>query len=56
MERWYGVQINFTSEEVAGYRPFASFKNETITQALDELKLGFKFNYKIEGNIITITQ
>ena len=56
MERWYGVQINFTSEKVAGYRPFASFKNETITQALDELKLGLKFNYKIEGNIITITQ
>jgi ferric-dicitrate binding protein FerR (iron transport regulator) len=56
MERWYGVQINFASEKVAGYRPFASFKNETITQALDELKLGFKFNYKIEGNIITITQ
>jgi len=56
MERWYGVQINFTSEKVAGYRPFASFKNETITQALDELKLGFKFSYKIEGNIITISQ
>lgn len=56
MERWYGVQINFTSEKVAGYRPFASFKNETITQALDELKLGFKFNYKIEGTIITISQ
>ena len=56
MERWYGVQMNFASEKVAGYRPFASFKNETITQALDELKLGFKFNYKIEGNIITITE
>ena len=56
MERWYGVQMNFASEKVAGYRPFASFKNETITQALDELKLGFKFNYKIEGNIITVTE
>jgi len=56
MERWFGVQINFTSEKVGGYRPFASFKNETITQALEELKLGLKFNYKIEGNIITITQ
>jgi len=56
MERWYGVQMNFSSEKVAAYRPFASFKNETITQALDELKLGFKFNYKIEGNIIKITE
>jgi ferric-dicitrate binding protein FerR (iron transport regulator) len=56
MERWYGVQINFKSEKVAGYQMFGSFKNETVTQALDELKLGFKFNYKIDGNIITITQ
>jgi ferric-dicitrate binding protein FerR (iron transport regulator) len=56
MERWYGVQMKFTSEKVAGYRPFVSFKNETITQALDELRLGLKFNYKIEGNIITITE
>ena len=56
MERWYGVQINFTSEKVAGYQMFGSFKNETINQALDELKLGFKFNYKTDGNIITITQ
>ena len=56
MERWYGVQIRFTSEKVAGYQMFGSFKNETINQALDELKLGFKFDYKTEGNIITITQ
>ena len=56
MERWYGVQINFTSEKVAGYQMFGSFKNETINQALDELKLGFKFNYRTDGNIITITQ
>jgi ferric-dicitrate binding protein FerR (iron transport regulator) len=56
MERWYGVQINFAREKVAGYQMFGSFKNETVTQALDELKLGFKFNYKMDGNIITITQ
>ena len=56
MERWYGVQINFTSEKVARYQMFGSFKNETINQALDELKLGFKFDYKTDGNIITITQ
>jgi ferric-dicitrate binding protein FerR (iron transport regulator) len=56
MERWYGVQIVFNSEKVAAYRPFVSFKNETINQALDELKLLFKFNYDVEGNMITITQ
>jgi len=56
MERWYGVQISFNDEKVAGYHPFGSFRNETITQALDALRLGLKFNYKIEGNKIIITQ
>ena len=56
MERWYAVQIIFADEKVANYRPFGSFKNETITQALDALRLGFKFNYKIEGNKIIVTQ
>ena len=31
-------------------------KTKRSTRALDELKLGFKFNYKTDGNIITITQ
>jgi hypothetical protein len=55
MERWYDVHINFANTEAADeYRPFVSFQNETITQALDELKEGYKFNYKIDGNNIII--
>lgn len=56
MERRYGVQISFASEKVAMYHPFGSFRNESISQALDALRLGLKFNYKMEGNKITITQ
>jgi transmembrane sensor len=57
MERWYGIQIMFTSEKVAEYRPFGSFGTETITQALDALKEGFRFNYKrIGDNSIVITE
>jgi transmembrane sensor len=56
MERWYGVHISFADEKVAAYHPFGSFTNETITQALDALRLGLKFNYKIDGNNILITQ
>ena len=57
LERSYGVHINFLSEQVADeYRPFVSFKNETINQALDELREGYKFNYEIAGDNITISQ
>jgi ferric-dicitrate binding protein FerR (iron transport regulator) len=56
MERWYGVVIHFADEKVAEYRPFGSFTKETITQALDALQVSFKFNYKINGDDVTITQ
>jgi ferric-dicitrate binding protein FerR (iron transport regulator) len=55
MERWYGVKINFADEEVARIRPFGSFTNETISQALSALHESFGFNYKISGNEITIS-
>jgi transmembrane sensor len=55
MERWYGVHINFSDDRLAEYRLYGSFTKETVTQALDALKIGFKFNYKIEGERITIT-
>ena len=57
MERWYGIHISFASEKVAEYRPFGSFSTETITQALDALKEGFRFNYKKTGdNQIVISE
>jgi ferric-dicitrate binding protein FerR (iron transport regulator) len=56
MERWYGVHISFDDDEVAQIRPFGSFTNETITQALDALRLSFKFNYRINGDNVVITK
>ena len=56
MERWYGVKINFADEDVARIRPFGSFTNETIGQALNALHESFGFNYKISGNEITISK
>lgn len=56
MERRYGVKISFKSEKVAEYRPFGSFTKETITQALDALQVGFRFNYKKDGDNITISE
>lgn len=54
MERWYGFQIEFTSEQVKDYRFTGIFEKETIDQALKALRLTEKFNYKIEGSKITI--
>ena len=55
MERWFGVHIIFTTESVANLVPFGSFSTETITQALDALKEGIKFNYRMNGNEIIIS-
>ena len=54
MERWYGVTIKFADEDAANIRPFGSFTDETIEQALDALHESCGLNYKISGNEITI--
>jgi ferric-dicitrate binding protein FerR (iron transport regulator) len=55
MERWFNVKINFEDDQVADtYRPHASFTNETIEQALQELKIIIPFSYRIIENEVTI--
>jgi transmembrane sensor len=56
MERWYGVTIQFAVPSLADLQFTGSFKEETIGQALDALKYTAKFNYQIEGNLITINK
>jgi ferric-dicitrate binding protein FerR (iron transport regulator) len=56
MERWYGVTIEFTDEAVARYHLYGSFTRENITEALDALRIGFHFNYRIEGEKILIAK
>jgi transmembrane sensor len=56
MERWYGVHIRFDDPDVAKYRMYGSFTTETVKQALDALKIGFNFNYKIIKDEITISK
>jgi len=55
MERWYGVHISFENEQLANTHIYGSFTTETISEALQALKEGFKFNYKINGNEIIIS-
>jgi transmembrane sensor len=56
MERWYGVHIQFADDQVGEYRMYGSFTNETIKQALDALKIGFNFNYRVNKDKIVITK
>jgi len=54
LERWYGVTIRFKNPDLQLLYFTGDFKNESITQALDALKLSNNFNYIIDGNNITI--
>ena len=56
MERKYDVHIRFADPQVAEYRMYGSFTNETIKQALDALKIGFDFNFKINKDDIIISK
>ena len=54
LERRFDVTIRFANKEAKRYTAFGLFEKQTITQILDDLRQGFDFNYKIEGNVITI--
>jgi ferric-dicitrate binding protein FerR (iron transport regulator) len=52
--RKYDVSIEFKNDEIKNYRFTGIFENESITQALDALRLTEKFNYKMNGTTIII--
>jgi len=56
LEKWYNVQITFTSPELEKYRFTATFTKETIKDALDALQRVEKFNYEIKGDQIKISK
>jgi ferric-dicitrate binding protein FerR (iron transport regulator) len=56
MERWYGVKIKILSPQLEKYHFKGIFDNETVEEALHALQLTVKFRYKINDDVITITQ
>lgn len=54
MERWYDVTVTFENENLAEYRFTGAFADETIEQALDQLKLIRRFDFSIEDRKVTI--
>ena len=55
MERWYNVKITIHDEKLRRFRTVASFRNETIQEAMDALKTIAKFDYTMDENNIDIT-
>jgi ferric-dicitrate binding protein FerR (iron transport regulator) len=56
MERWYGVTIRFSDPALEQLQFTGSFKEETIQQALEALKLTAMFTYTIEGSQIDVNK
>jgi len=56
LERWYGVTIRFADPRLQTLRFTGTFREETITEALDALKLTAHFDYTINDNQITIAK
>jgi ferric-dicitrate binding protein FerR (iron transport regulator) len=56
LERWYGVTIRFADPRLRTLRFTGTFRDETIVEALDALKLTAHFDYKMNDNQITIAK
>jgi ferric-dicitrate binding protein FerR (iron transport regulator) len=54
LERRYGVAIRFSNTSIRDLKFTGVFEKETIDEVLKALQLTEKFNYKTEGNNITI--
>ncbi len=54
MERWYNVEINFKTNNLADLRLTGSFKNENLQQALQALQYIEKFSFEISNNKVYI--
>lgn len=52
MSRWYGVQFEFEDPSLEATRFTGNFKDETVADALDAMKITARFNYRVNDNII----
>ncbi|WP_316823669.1 FecR family protein [Pedobacter miscanthi] len=53
-ERWYGVKVNFKQSALKAVEFTANFEKESLTEALNVLKLIENFNYSIKGKNVYI--
>jgi len=53
-ERWYGVKVNFKEPDLKTVEFTAHFGKESLTEALNVLKLIENFNYSVKGKNVYI--
>ena len=56
MERWYGITIHFTDEELKKKKCTGIFENESTEQALAALQLIVPFKYSINKKEVFISK
>lgn len=56
MEKWYGVVIVFADEKLKQEPLTATFKKETLQEALLALQLTTRFNFKTDNDTITLSK
>lgn len=56
LEKWYGIPVTFTGEEVRQYRYSGTFESETIVKALEALQLSYPFNFRVDQDVIIISK
>jgi len=56
LEKWYGIPVTFTGEEVRQYRYSGTFESETIVKALEALQLSYPFNFRVAQDVIIISK
>lgn len=54
MERRFNVKVHFENEELKGYRFSGTFRQETLEQVLNILKLTAPLKYRIDEGVVTL--
>ncbi len=54
LERWYGVKINISGHSPKELKYKASFQNELLSNVLESMRYGEKFDFKINGKNVEI--
>jgi len=56
LQKWYGIEIYISDNEVKDYRYSGTFENEGIIKTLEALQIAYPFEFKAEQNRITISK
>jgi len=56
LQRWYGITITVTDDEVKNYHYSGVFENENVVKTLEALQLSYPFEFTVTQDKITISK